>query len=125
VIAQAFVIKNDKVLMVRQHVERGAIVWNFPGGGIEEGETPEHACLRELKEETGYTGSLRALLFRNESKYTFMVEIESGDLFVDHSLKDNEDVLEAAWVSIHDKTKWDDYTRPLLERYQKWLPATK
>lgn len=39
-IAQAFVIEGDKVLMVRQHVERGDLVWNFPGGGIEEGETP-------------------------------------------------------------------------------------
>lgn len=70
-------------------------------------------------------GSLNGLLYRNERKYTFKVEIESGNLFVDHSLKDNEDVLEVAWVSIHDKTKWDDYTRPMLERYQKLFQATK
>lgn len=39
-ISQAFIIENDKVLMVKQYVERGDIVWNFPGGGIEMGETP-------------------------------------------------------------------------------------
>jgi len=34
-ISQALITRNDKVLMVRQHVQRGDIVWNFPGGGIE------------------------------------------------------------------------------------------
>jgi len=28
--------------------------WAIPSGGIEEGETPEECCIREVKEETGY-----------------------------------------------------------------------
>ncbi|BBH24566.1 hypothetical protein Back11_59110 [Paenibacillus baekrokdamisoli] len=51
-IAQGIIVQGNSVLMVKQFVQRGDIVWNFPGGGIEENETPEQACLREVKEET-------------------------------------------------------------------------
>jgi len=43
-IAQAVIIHNGHLLMVQQYVERGDVVWNFPGGGVEEGETSEQAC---------------------------------------------------------------------------------
>jgi mutator protein MutT len=63
-ISQAIITRNNEVLMVRQYEQRGDIVWNFPGGGIEEGETPEEACLREVREETGYTVRIIGLLTR-------------------------------------------------------------
>ena len=31
----------------------GGTPWNLPGGAVEPGETPRHAALRELGEETG------------------------------------------------------------------------
>ena len=36
--------------------------WTLPGGGLEFGEHPEVAALRELEEETGYAGRLNRLL---------------------------------------------------------------
>lgn len=41
--------------------------WCFPGGGIEPGETPEQAAIRESQEETAYTptGALRVLDYDN------------------------------------------------------------
>lgn len=37
-----------------QEVDTGsALTWQMPQGGIDEGESPEEAALRELKEETG------------------------------------------------------------------------
>lgn len=116
-IAQVFVIKNNKVLMVKQYVDRGDIVWNFPGGGIEEGETPEEAAIREAKEETGYNVKLIDLLFANRKKYTYVAEIIGGELRLDKDNPDNEDIIEAGWVDIEDVKKWDDYTLPILDLY--------
>jgi len=48
---------NNRVLLFRFAFTRGALAgrtsWALPGGGIELGETPEQAAIRELFEETG------------------------------------------------------------------------
>lgn len=50
-VAAGCVIKNNKVLLL--HRTTSFDVWEFPGGGIEFGEHPEDAAVREVKEETG------------------------------------------------------------------------
>lgn len=102
--------------MVRQYVQRGDIVWNFPGGGIEENETPKDACIREVKEETGIEVLKLHLLYEQNKKYTFAVTEFTGQLALDKTNKDNDDIIEVQWISLGDIEKFDDYTKPVLDR---------
>lgn len=105
--------------MVRQLVQRGAIVWNFPGGGIEEGETPDEACIREVKEETGLDVKALKLIQHQEGKYTYLVTDIEGRIHLDKSNKDNDDILEIKWLSIDDYKIFDNYTKPIIELVRK------
>ena len=114
-ISQALLLQGNHILMVKQYVQRGDIVWNFPGGGIEENETPEAACIREVNEETGYTIEIAELLYTSSNKFTYVAKIVSGELFLDTNNKDNQDILDVAWINIDEEEKFDSYTTPLLK----------
>lgn len=45
-------------LFVGQRIDSETPAWQMPQGGIDEGETPRDAALRELWEETGVTADL-------------------------------------------------------------------
>ncbi len=53
-VVAAFLVQEGKVLLARrpEGKARGGF-WEFPGGKVEEGETPEEALVRELNEELG------------------------------------------------------------------------
>ncbi len=56
VVAAALVNSDNQVLLAqRPEGKRVAGKWEFPGGKVENGETPEAALARELQEELGIT----------------------------------------------------------------------
>ena len=46
-ISAAIIVHDGRVLMVRRRVSEGELMWQFPAGGIEDGETAEDAAVRE------------------------------------------------------------------------------
>lgn len=51
------VVTSDKKIVLTKRSDTP--IWVLPGGGIDNGETPEMAILRELKEETGLDVSIK------------------------------------------------------------------
>ncbi len=62
VVACVLVDSDGKVLLAQRPKGRSmAGLWEFPGGKLEQGETPEACIIRELKEELGITAKAACL----------------------------------------------------------------
>ncbi len=61
VAAYAVIIDNGSVLLSHWN-QYGGSGWSMPGGGIDPGEDPADAAVREIFEETGYHAQLDGLL---------------------------------------------------------------
>ncbi|MCK4352249.1 NUDIX hydrolase [candidate division WOR-3 bacterium] len=84
-------VKNSKneILLIKRGVSPHKGRWALPSGFIEINETPEKACLRELKEETGLKGKILRLIgvysqktkiYKNVLLIAYEVKIEKGKL---------------------------------------------
>lgn len=72
--------ESGRVLLCRlsaDEVEAGA--WTLPGGGLEFGEHPDDAVLRELAEEAGLVGRIDALLGVFSRVYVRSIAANGGD----------------------------------------------
>ena len=56
------VIIRDGSMLLSHWNEHGRTGWTLPGGGIDPGEHPADAAVREILEETGYVARLDRLL---------------------------------------------------------------
>lgn len=111
-VVAAVIVKNGKVFSTQRRYGEFKDGWEFPGGKIESGESPQEALHREILEELDTEVKVEGLLGTVEWDYPtfhlsmdcFKCSIVSGDLF----LREHE---AAKWLSIEDIGSVD------------WLPA--
>lgn len=99
--ARVAVILDGKVLVVRHSYVGG---WHLPGGGVDPGESAEHAGRRETVEETGFNpGPLRLFSLYHSTLYTNRDHVA---LFVAEQAEQvrnfipNREIVEIAWMPI-------------------------
>ncbi|WP_026664816.1 (deoxy)nucleoside triphosphate pyrophosphohydrolase [Butyrivibrio sp. FC2001] len=111
-VVAAVIYKEGKVYATQRGYGEFKDGWEFPGGKIEEGETPEQALVREIKEELNTDITVGRFIGDVEYDYPkfhldmqcFLCEIKAGTL----ELKEHE---AAKWLSADEVYSVD------------WLPA--
>lgn len=106
----AAILKKDNKYLIAKRIKGGSLEgrWEFPGGKIESGETPEECLKRELLEEFGIESVIRGFLTQNVYDYGdrkirllgYYAEYVSGDFVL--SAHD-----EIKWVDIQDLDSYD------------------
>jgi 8-oxo-dGTP diphosphatase len=66
--AYAVLVDGEDRILLALWNEGDRPAWTLPGGGVEPGETPEDAAVREVREETGFDVELVRLL--GEDRFT-------------------------------------------------------
>lgn len=114
------IFKKNRILITKRK-EKGLLggLWEFPGGKVEDGETPEQACIREIKEETGLTVTADSFLTQIRHAYThFKI---TGDVFICQYVSGRvrlEQATDFKWVTF---TRLNDFPLPGANR--KILPS--
>ena len=109
-VTAAILEKDGKILIAKRKTgdELFAGLWEFPGGKVEEGETPEKCMARELKEELDIEVEVGELITSNKHKYpqgifellAYRVKHISGKMV----LNDHE---EMKWVTADDMPRFE------------------
>ncbi|MBU2643629.1 NUDIX domain-containing protein [bacterium] len=128
-VTAAIIVDSDKVLAARRkpgvHL---AGYWEFPGGKIKEGETPENCLIRELQEEFSITATIGPFFGESTYEYgstivrlmAYVVEHYTGAF----KLIDHDDIC---WLTVEDlhTVEWAPADVPLVDLYQALIRTTR
>ena len=111
---QAVVLRDGKMLLARHRVD-GQEWWCLPGGGREDGETPEAGVLREIREECNVDGNVVRLVsyvsYGEDDAYTYLVEIgdQTPVLGKDPEVEDGDDtyLIGIRWLELSEVSERD------------------
>lgn len=121
-VAAAIIIHGDKIFATQRGYGEFKDSWEFPGGKIEEGETPQQALVREIREELDTEIEVGDLFDTVEYDYPtfhlsmdcFLCAVKSGNLV----LKEHE---AARWLTKDnlDSVEWLPADKGLIEKLKR------
>lgn len=121
-VAAAAIVHQGKMLLTRRRSGEYAGRWELPGGKLEEGESAQQACLREIKEELNLNIAIIRKL--DDLEYDYPSFHLSMEIFL-CSLQDADTLS----LSVHDRFAWADADLmdklPWLEADLSVLPVLK
>ena len=121
-VVAAVIHKNGMIFATERGYGAYKDYWEFPGGKIEPGETPEAALIREIKEELNTTISIERFLTTVE--YDYPEFHLSMDCYWCSILEGNLDLIaheSASWLSnnhLHD-VNWLPADLQVIERLEQ------
>ena len=102
--SRAVIVRDDKILLSHEQISGW---WLIPGGGMEEGESPEDCVVREVEEETGLLVTpLEEFLIINEyyeeycyTSHYYVCEIK-GEGHIHLTEEEKRRGLEPEWIPL-------------------------
>ena len=111
-VVAAIIRKDDKIFATQRGYGEWQDWWEFPGGKMETGETPEEALKREIREELSTEISV--------DEFLCMVEYEYPKFHLIMHCYLCSLLTEALHLNEHEAARW--LTKDNLDS-EKWLPA--
>jgi 8-oxo-dGTP diphosphatase len=107
----------NRLVLVRRGQPPARGIWTLPAGRVETDETPEQAALRETREETGLTVSLRELYGEFSGPgyrlRVYVARVVSGQL------APADDAVDAEFFDL-DRVPFDQLEFEQVPREQRW-----
>jgi 8-oxo-dGTP diphosphatase len=109
-VAAALIVRGGEILICQRRPDQPmALQWEFPGGKIEHGESPEQALVRELNEELGIHARVggRVTHIRHNYRHGGAVDLQ---FFAVHEFSgelDNRIFHQFKWVKLEELPGYD------------------
>ena len=117
----AILVENGKILCAQRGEDKSlAYLWEFPGGKIETGETPQEALIRELQEELLIEVEVQSEKFEETSyQYDFgLVNLTTFICFLKSGTPQLTEHIAVDWLAHKElnNLKWAPADIPAVEK---------